>query len=544
MKKKQNSFDQLKTSLIPLSICSFFLALLIQLCSLLPVYLMPKVIDLYIPSGNLKAILLSICAFCGIPLLTSISYTYYQYFLIKRGRKITSKLNLDCFEKILYQPMKFFDETYSAEIAKKCSQEAVSYVAVWSIDFPNLLSNVIVSIVIFWLLYQIHPSIAFSQLLYFPIILVISKIVGRKLEKLIKKVMEWNAKIQKYMQEAFHSIRILKSTQLEEFAVKRVEGAQKEVLNVWGKTILFDNLVGGVSTTFIPGILYGGTFILAAILVMNHQISLGFLTASLGYAAKIHNMFGNLLKTYNNYKKAKGECEAIITYLKMDDERDDQTDGTWSFNHEIVFSKVTFSYPKGNRNILQQQTMTFPKGKWIGITGPSGVGKTTILELLMRFYDIQNGFITIDETPIQKINLTQLRSHIAYVPQDPYLIDGTIEDNLKLVCKTEKKKEIERVAKLTGITDHIEGGLKKEIGEGGMLLSGGEKQRVAIAQCILKERPVILLDEVTSQLDDESQKSIAHIFKEMCIKEGTTIISVAHREKFNYYADMKYVMTK
>ncbi len=541
--KTNTSFDELKQSLVPLAIISFFLACLIQLCSLLPIYFMPKVIDQYIPNGDLQSILLSILVFCGIPIISSMLYNYYQYYIIKKGRKLTSKINLDCFEKLLYQPMKFYDESYSAEIAKKCSQEAVSYVAVWSVDVPNLLSNVITSIIVFVLLFQIHPALSLVQLFYFPVVLLFLKLAGKKLEKLIALVMDWNAKIQKYMQEAFRSIRVIKSSQLEGFAIKRVDHAQTEVLKAWGKTVFFDNLLGGVSTTFIPGIFYGGTFILAAILVMTDQTTLGLLTAALGYATKIHNMFGSLMKTYNNYKKAKGECKAIITYLNMDDERDNHAEGKWSFEQEIKLDSVTFSYPQSDKNILFQKSLAFPKGKWIGISGQSGVGKSTVLELLLRFYEIQEGTITIDGVDIQNINLTQLRSHIAYVTQDPFLIDGTIEENLALVCGN-NKKEIETAAQLTGITEHIEGGLQKNVGEAGTLLSGGEKQRVAIAQCILKNRPIILLDEVTSQLDHGSQEKMAQLFRRLCTEKGTTIISVAHRDDFNRYADIKYIMER
>lgn len=542
MKQTKNSFEQLKRALVPMGILSFFMAVLIELCSLLPIYLMPKVIDQYIPAGNLQAILLSICVFCGVPLLSTMLYNFYQYYLIKNGRRLTSKLNLDCFEKLLYQPMKFYDESYSAEIAKKCSQEAISYVAVWSIDIPNLASNIASSLLVFGLLLQIHPAVAGLQLLYFPVVLLLLKFCGKRLEKLIARVVDCNARIQKYMQEAFHSIRILKSSQLEPFAVKRVDSVQKEVLNIWGKTVFFDNLMGGVNSTFIPGIFYGGTFVLTAVLVMNGQVTLGLLTAALGYASKIHKMFGSLLNTYNNFKKAKGECEAIVTYLGMEDERDNPASQDWSFGKEIRFSDVTFAYPKGDQNILEKKSVVFPKGKWTGISGPSGTGKSTMLELMLRFYDIGDGAITIDGTPLKDISLSQLREHIAYVSQDPFLIDGTIEENLELVCRRGKKEEIKQVAQLTGITDHIENGLQKNVGEAGMLLSGGEKQRVAIAQCLLKDCSVLLLDEVTSQLDKDSQEQMVQLFKRLCTEKGVTIISVAHREDFHRYTDLNYVM--
>ena len=539
-KPEKIAFAELDRSLKPLTALSLLMACILQLVSLLPIWLMPQVIDRYIPGKNLRAILLSALIFCGVPLFSSLFNQYYQYHLIKRSRELISRIKLDCFEKLLYQPMRFFDATHSAQTARKCSQEAVSYVAVRTIDIPNLLSGLLTCAAVFWLLFRIHPILAVFQLFYLPLILLLMKLIGRRLEKLSARVVEGNAKIAKYMQEAFHAIRAIKAARLEPFAVRRAAGAEGEVLHIWGQTVSLEQLLGGMSTTLIPGIFYGGSFVLAALLALRGQITLGLLTAALGYASKIHAIFSNLLKTYNAYKKSQGECAAVAEYLQMADERTEDTGSAWAFEKEIALREVSFCYPGADREVLTRRSMVFPKGRWTGISGPSGAGKSTILELLLRFYEVEQGEITIDGRPLSEISLPQLRSHIAYLPQEAFLIEGTIEDNLRLVCEDDKK--IAEAARLTGITGQIEGGLRKPAGESGMLLSGGERQRVMLAQCLLRECPVILLDEATSQLDPETQQEMALLFRRLCEEEGTTIISVAHREAFHRYADIRYVL--
>lgn len=529
----------LKKKIIPVASISFVIASILKLVSLVPLVLMPQLIDVYIPARNYKYIVLNTLVFCGTPVIAAMGNNLYQYYLMLKSRCLIAEINLQCFDKILHQPMKFFDENYSAELAQKSSQDAVSYIVVWTIDLPNLLAGIISGTIVFVVLCRIHLALAVFQLLYIPISLVLMKLVGGKLEELIRKVTESNAKYKKEMQEAFRSIRLIKAQAIESRAGDKVEEVQNGILKIWGKVAFFDNFMGGISNTLMPGFFYGATFVLAAVFAAQGTISIGYLTASVGYASQIHGVFTELIKTWNSLKKSKGETYVIDQYLNLEDERDWKGNRKWNFQKEMVLSDVTFRYREDSKNILEHVNIRIPKGEWVGITGASGSGKSTVLELLLRFYDQNEGSITIDGVSLNEIDLRDLRTHICYVQQDPILFEGTIRDNLLLVKPDATEEEMQDVADKTGILKEIKGGLDKEVGENGMMLSGGEKQRIAIARCLIEQKSVLFLDEVTSQMDVATQDMIVRLLKKDHDRRHTTIVSIAHRKEFHRYVDQE-----
>ena len=516
---------------------SFFLSLLIQAVSLIPVMMMPTVIDVYIPAGESGKVVLGILAFCGVPVLVTFGYNWYQYYLALQSRRLIAWVNLECFDKLIHQPMAFFDENHSAELAKKASADVVGYIAVWTIDLPKLLSNAVSGILVFVLLCRIHILLALFQLLYIPVSMVLMKQAGNRLQQLISRVVEYNAGYQKQMQEAFGSIRLVKAQVMEEQEGRKVEELQNGVLKIWGKVAFFDNFIGGISHTLMPGFFYGATFIMAALLAAMQVFSIGRMTAAVSYAAKIHDIFTDLISVYKGYKKAKGEVAAIQGYLELEDERDREGQGRWRFEQEILFEDVSFRYPHTQKDILKHKSLKIRQGDWVGITGASGIGKSTILELLLRFYDVDEGCIRVDGQPLGDISLYDLRRSVSYVPQEPVLRQGTIRDNLLLVKPDATQAQLIDAAERTGILREIQGGLDREIGEQGMALSGGERQRIAIARCLLEDTKVILLDEATSQMDKATQDAMAELLHREQKARGATVISVAHRLEFNRFAD-------
>lgn len=309
------------------------------------------------------------------------------------------------------------------------------------------------------------------------------------------------------------------------------------MLKIWGKVAFFDNFVGGISNTLMPGFFYGATFILAALLAATQAITIGSMTAAVGYASRIHDIFTGLIATYNGYQKARGQVAAIQGYLELEDERDREGQGRWRFEQEILFEDVSFRYPHTQKDILKHKSLKIRQGDWVGITGASGIGKSTILELLLRFYDVDEGCIRVDGQPLGDISLYDLRRSVSYVPQEPVLRQGTIRDNLLLVKPDATQAQLIDAAERTGILREIQGGLDREIGEQGMALSGGERQRIAIARCLLEDTKVILLDEATSQMDKATQDAMAELLHREQKARGATVISVAHRLEFNRFAD-------
>lgn len=261
------------------------------------------------------------------------------------------------------------------------------------------------------------------------------------------------------------------------------------------------------------------------------------MTAAVGYGTRIHDIFTNLISTYNGYRKARGEVSAVKAYLELEDERAWMGKDRWCFEREIVFEDVTFRYPNTKKDILKHKSLKIKQGDWVGIMGESGVGKSTILELLLGFYQVDAGCIRVDGKPLEEIDLYDLRRSVSYVPQEPVLRQGTIRDNLLLVKPDAAQAQLRDAAERTGILAQIEGGLDREVGEQGMALSGGERQRIAIARCLLEDKKVIFLDEATSQLDEAAQEAMAELLRQVQKAKGATVLSVAHRLEFNRFAD-------
>lgn len=156
LKEKYRKMRELQKKMIPIAGVSFVIASILQLVYLIPLILTPRLIDTYIPLKDYKMIILCTMAFCGIPVLTAMGNNLYQYYLMLKSRRLIAEVNLKCFDKILHQPMKFFDENYSAELAQKSSQDAISYIAVWTIDLPKLLAGMLSGVIIFGMLCRIH----------------------------------------------------------------------------------------------------------------------------------------------------------------------------------------------------------------------------------------------------------------------------------------------------------------------------------------------------------------------------------------------------
>jgi ABC-type bacteriocin/lantibiotic exporter with double-glycine peptidase domain len=502
---------------------------------------MPKIIDVYIPDKNITAILLGLFLFCGIPVVMSLANTVFQYFIMLLSRKVAFKINLDCFEKLLYQPVSFFDETHSAELAQKCSQEVNNLIVYRVFTIPKLIANIFIGIAIVALIASNNYILALIQLLYIPFLFIPLKASSKPLEKTISGIMNNNALYRKEMQESFHSIKIIKSMQLENLQTQKVESAQKSIIKLWGKSAAIENFVGGWTNSILSWLFSGATFIVSAVFVMQGQISIGMLLAVSGYTVRLYSALNVLIKVYMEKGKAKGETAAIKKYLELTDERSFSGTKEWAFNDEIAFNNVSFTYPNTDKRILNGVNINIRKGSWVGIQGASGAGKTTLFELLLRYYDVGGGNVTVDGRDVKDISISGLRKNTAYMFQDPYIFSGSIRENIVLGRDTVNDKELAAALEICGLNKSVlDTEIDRNAGESGTTLSGGEKKRIALAQIVLKNTEVVLLDEPTSNVDPASQEEICAALKRLQTEKNLTIISISHRNEFHKYADKIY----
>lgn len=541
-KKRLNNRESIRNRVFPITIFSTFLSLILSLGKLLPIILLPKIIDEYIPIGNMTGVLKSLVIMIGVPLVLVILNTLYQYYLITKTRTYSLEVAKEVISKIIHQPMSFFDKENTGELVNKCSNDVNSLIMLWTMDYPQLISSAISIVYILYLLAKANILLFLLNIFYLPFLIVLMMIVGKKVKYYINIIIKANSKYYGKIQEIFRSAKFIKAQQLEEFSVKEVEECQKNILRYWGKTVATENLTGGITINFLPSLFYGLNIVLSAILIIKGNLTIGLLTAVVGYASQLHNYFNQIYQADVFRNKAEAQADVVFGFLNLPDEYEDGdiSEDSFNFEHSISFNNLSFSYVE-DKNVLDNISINFSKGKWISIAGSSGAGKSTILELILRFYHPQNGDIAVDNRTYKEIRTKDIRKNIFYVPQNPYLMTGTLFDNIKLINSAVSESEVFELARKIDLVQSIDD-LHREVGESGQLLSGGEKQRVAILQSYFSKKPVILLDEVTSALDMDMEKKVIELYRSLCEKENRTIISVAHRESFRDAADFIYTL--
>lgn len=519
---------------------------LIQLITLIAPFVMGLIIDEYIPNKNLYGIIFGIIIFILIPFFSVALQTLYNYFLIKYVRKKGNEMSIDIMKNLVYKENQFFDQENSLELLSYSSKEAVSYINFYISELSKFYVYIIISIIIFIILLFLNQIIALIQLLYFPIAYFPVKKIMKNIDLEVQEIVKTNAEINQIKGDVFKAIEFIKLNRLENKKIKEVEKHNDRINKIWGKVAALDTMSGIWSSGFVTVLFTGISFGVGALLVLNNvfNFQIGQLVSCITYIGLLYGYFNTILQTNIDKKKKEAEFEKIFSYLELKGEREENKDKQLlTFNNSITFKKCNFNYNE-NVKALNNLSMEFKKGIWTGIVGKSGSGKSTILDLIMKLYFVDDGMIYFDNTDINKINSFDIRKKITKITQDIYLFPGTIESNLKLVNENITNEEIEKVIKFVCLDEYISSlpdGLKTDVGEAGKLMSGGEKQRLSLAMGLLRNNKILLLDEVTANLDSTTEKIISTNLKKL-VDNGYTIISISHKEEFLKYCDVIYTI--
>lgn len=524
---------------------SMVLFLGIQLFSLLPSILMQRVIDDFIPNKQTDKMLFYIFLFCLIPLIVTAISAFYRYMLAIICRKMGQHLAIHAFGNIVCQPVSYFDGKNSSELATHCRTESMQYIIFWMIDIPQLVATGICGIVILGYLFMQHWSVALILILYFPFAYLPSNAFANKVQKMTKQIISNNARMNQIINDTFRGIKIVKAMNLEGQQVKKLDEVNEKNVEIWGKVALLDNLSGIWINDFSDAIFTGLTFGISAFLVIYNRLTLGSIVVVLNYTSKFLSVAKKIMNTNYNFKEKLGEYDKLFEILTMETPADTQK--PFEFKDEIRFSDVTFAYDGHRGNVLKSLNLSVYCNEWLGIVGHSGAGKTTIFDLLMGFYKPQKGKITVDGVDLQEISISSRCAKIAKIAQDTYLFPGTIRENLLLANPKATDEQLDVILDKVCLTDFLSrlpDGLDTEIGENGLLLSGGERQKLGLAQGLLRNCKIILLDEVTSNVDRDSEEEIKNILLRLKKENDLTLISISHRIDFLKDTDRIVVLEK
>lgn len=376
-----------------------------------------------------------------------------------------------------------------------------------------------------------------------PLVAHTMRIFGRRMRVASAILQEKTADITSVLQESISAVRVIKSFVREDYEIARFQKendfnfrAQMKTSQLMATLTPMIEFLAAIGVTVI--IWFGGRE------VVSGELTAGALIAFLIYAVNISNPIKRLSRVYGNIQRALAAAERVFTVLDTEPEIQNAPDAVElpTVKGRVVFENVTFEYKPGEP-VLKNINIDAAPGQMIAIVGPSGAGKTTIANLLTRFYDITDGKITIDGYDIRKVTLSSLRQQIGIVPQETVLFNGTFYENILYGDLDAGEEQVVAAAKAANAHNFIMNmpeGYQSQIGERGAKLSGGQRQRIAIARAILKNPRVLILDEATSALDTESEQLVQEALDKLMV--GRTSFVIAHRLSTVQRADVILVM--
>lgn len=392
---------------------------------------------------------------------------------------------------------------------------------------PEGISGILLTLAVFIYLCTINVYLALASLITVPLALIPYGMMFGGYNKTYVKYMEANEHMNNTVVEYVEGIEVVKafnqSTSSYEKYRKAVEAFKQTTLNWYKSTWKYTTLGGVILPTTLLGVLPVGVGLYLA-----DSMSLPVLTMAMLLSMGIVSSLGRLVLFFNQFKSIQYSVEMVNKTFNIK-ELSITTEEKMLKSHDIQLDHVTFSYT-GKENVIQDVSMNIPEGSFYALVGPSGGGKSTLARLIVRFWDIESGNIYIGSVNIKDLPLSQLADEISFVTQDNFLFNCSIMENIRLGNPEATDKQVLEAAKKAQCDEFIgklEYGYQSAAGEAGDKLSGGERQRIAIARAILKDAPIIILDEATSFTDPENEAKLQEAIGELT--KGKTLLVIAHR---------------
>lgn len=492
-------------------------------------YKVSEFVDTY---GESKTLLI-----LGIVLIVMTFFKTACYFgssavMVPLRNGIVRDIRIQIYDKILSLPMSFFSKERKGDIITRMSGDVSEIENSIAQSLDMLIKNPILIIVYVGTLIAISWQMTIFTIVVGPLIIWIIGSIGRKLKARSLVAQSFWSETMSELEETLGGLRVIKAFLAEKKMSDRFGRSSEQLRRASNRVHLRQALAHPVSeflgTALIVLVLwYGGKLILNNNATIDASAFIYYLTI----LYSVINPIKDLSKAGYAIPKGMASVERIDKILLADNNITDVQNPVeiTEFKDEIRYSGVSFSYEEG-REVLHDIDLTIPRGKTIALVGQSGSGKSTMVDLLPRFYDVSSGSITIDGTDIRNISLKSLRSLMGNVNQEAILFNDTFYNNITFGVKNATREQVIAAARIANAHDFImesENGYDTNIGDRGCLLSGGQRQRISIARAILKNPPILILDEATSALDTESERLVQEALERL-MKDRTTI-AIAHR---------------
>ena len=478
--------------------------------------------------------LLLLCLFLSfMTVLKTASYFGSSAVMVPIRTGIVKDLRMEIYRKILSLPLGFFSEEKKGDIIARISGDVQEVETSITASLDMLIKNPILIIFYFTTLILISWKMTLFTILFAPLMLWIMGLIGRRLKAQSLEAQQLWSDTMSQVEETLGGLRVIKAFLAEDKMERRFEGITGEMRDKTARVSTRQVLAHPVSeclgTIMIAVILwFGGTLILNDRSPIDAPTFIFYMTILYSVIQPIKE----LSRAAYGIPKGLASMERISKIL---DSRNDITEAAdpvhlEAFKDSIRFEHVGFHYAEEGKEVLKDVDLTIPKGKTIAIVGASGAGKTTLVDLIPRFYDTSAGRILIDGVDIRDASIHDLRALMGNVNQDPILFNDTVFNNIAFGVEGATEEEVIAAAKIANAHEFImekEEGYQTNIGDRGSKLSGGQRQRISIARAILKNPPILILDEATASLDTESERTVQEALERLM--SNRTTIAIAHR---------------
>jgi ATP-binding cassette subfamily B protein len=540
LKKFISYYKPVRLIFITDMVCAFAVAV----CDLFYPMITRNIINIYVPNQQFELMIKWLLILGGIYVLKfGLNYyiTYYGHIM---GVKMQANMRKDIFEHLQDLPFVFFDENKTGSLSSRIINDLMDISELAHHGPEDLFISTVMLIGSFIMLSRINLPLSLIVFSIVPLLILVAMKLRIKMEDAFMETRETIGEVYATIENSISGIRVSKAFSNKEIEIEKFNKNNSKFQEARRKAykVMAEFHVG---SSFIIDILNIVVLSAGAIFFFKGRINFGDFAAFLLYIGNFLNPIRKLVNFVEQYQSGISGFKRFAEIMEKDVEKDDPgAEDIFEVRGDISFNKVTFAYDD-NKEILKDISFDIEAGETVALVGPSGGGKTTLCHLIPRFYEIEEGSISIDNIDIRKFTRRSLRKNIGIVQQDVFLFTGTIYENIQCGKFDASREEVYEAAKKANIHDFIMSlpeGYDTYVGERGVKLSGGQKQRISIARVFLKNPPILVLDEATSALDNATELLIQKSLEEL--SRGRTTVVVAHRLSTIKNADEIIVLTE
>ena len=518
-------------------------AILLSIFSTLTPYLLKITVDDYIRPKNYEGMLLFVGFMLGALILEVIFQFLFVFYANWLGQKVIRDLRVQLFNKIIFFKMSYFDKTAVGRLVTRAVSDIETIASIFSQGLFMIIADLLKMVLVIGVMIYVDWRLTLIVFSILPIILYATRLFQKSMKKAFEEVRLQVANLNSFVQERLSGMKIVQIFHREKIEYDQFVAINEKHKKAWLKTVWFNSIffpVAEISSSITIGLLvwYGGLNVISG-----GGVSLGTIFLFIQMSQMLFRPLRQIADKFNTLQMGMVAADRLFKILETESSIENTgTKSPVALEGAISFDQLHFSYIPGEE-VLHGISLDIKAGETVAIVGATGAGKSTIINLLSRFYEYDTGDITIDSISIKDFELNALRKHVAVVLQDVFLFADSLFNNITLFDPIISREDVAEAAKKIGVHDFIEslpGGYDYNVKERGVMLSSGQRQLIALLRAYITQPAILVLDEATSSVDSYTEEVIQKAID--TLTEGKTSIVIAHRLATVKNADRIIVM--